>query len=188
VAQHKFKRAHLRAPLKSTALYDSDGYLLKAKIENISEGGILLANLPHFPEQREFWALLELISYPSFSRFSYDRILQTRQSDFERNILPVKCKIVRSYQDVLGVDKLFINNIGIQFTDVGGKEQALISDYVEVYKRNIIYFLGLFENSQSDIRLKVIRKLADLFRYEEGLALRILRSKILHEYQSLESL
>jgi hypothetical protein len=184
----KFKRKHLRAPLKSMALYNSDGHLLQARIVNISEGGVLFANLPHFPEQTEFYALLELISYPTFSRLSYDRIFQLNKEGFERNILKAKCRIVRTFQGVSSVDKLFINNIGIQFIELAGKEQALISDYVEVYKRNIIYFMNLFENSQSEIKLRLIRKLAYLFRYEENIPLNHLRSEIIHEYQSLESL
>lgn len=174
--------------MKSMALYDSDGHLLQANIVNISEGGVLFANLPHFPEQTEFYALLELLSYPTFSRLSYDKIFKLDTSDFERNILKVKCRIVRSFQGVSSVDKLFINNIGIQFVELAGREQALISDYVEVYKRNIIYFLNLFENSQADLKIKLIRKLAYLFRYQDDAPLNYLRSEILHEYQSLESL
>ncbi len=186
--QYKFERQHLRAPLKSTALYDSDGHLLKAKIVNISEGGLLLENLPHFPEQREFYALLELVSYPTFSRLSFERIFKYQPIMFERNILRVKCGIVRSFQGLSSVDKLFINNIGVRFIEVGGKEQALIADYVTVYKKNILYYLNLFENAHSDLRVRLIRKLASLLGYDAQVPLNILRSKILHEYQSLESL
>jgi hypothetical protein len=174
--------------MKSSTLYDSDGHLLQANIVNISEGGILLDNLPHVPERLEFFSLLELISYPTFARLSYDAIFKLEVSMFERNILKGKCRIVRTFQGMSSVDKLFVNNIGVQFVELAGKEQALISDYVEVYKRNIIYYLGLFENSQSDLKVRLIRKLASLFRYNETASITLLRGQILHEYQSLESL
>lgn len=186
--KYKFKRQHLRAPLKSSTLFDSDGHLLQASIVNISEGGGLLANLPHVPEKLEFLSMIELVSYPTFSRLSFEKIFSLEVDTFERNILKARCKIVRTFQGMSSVDKLFVNNIGVQFTDLAVKEQALISDYVEVYKRNIIYFLGLFENSQTEIKIRLIRKLAYLFRYDDKASITFLRSQILHEYQSLESL
>lgn len=188
VVKPQFKREYLRAPLKSSVLYDSDGNLLHASVVNISEGGILVANLPHYPEKKDFFLLLDLIAYPTFSRLSYEKIISLELEQFERNILNVKCKIVRTFEGMSSVEKLFINNIGVQFAELTGKNQALVHDYVEVYKRNIVYFLGLFEDSQADEKNRLIRKLAYLFGYGETISLPELRSQIQYEYQSLEKL
>ena len=67
----KFKRKHLRSPLSTLALYQSERYVFKANCLNISEGGVLLENLPSVPEIN---AIPLLLSLPIFSQTFYNSL------------------------------------------------------------------------------------------------------------------
>ena len=54
-----YTREHIRAPLMTTVLYVDEGYVFKAKTLNISLGGILIEELPHFPDNDEIQIMLE---------------------------------------------------------------------------------------------------------------------------------
>ena len=149
-----FKREHLRAPLRTSVLYDSDGYILKARLQNISKGGILLENLPHYPKKKEFNFLIDMICYPNFSRLNTSQINRMKTIEFERNIVIATGKIVRTFEIESEVDKLFVNHIGVAFSHLRGKSDALIENYVDSYAKNIIYLLTLLESSQSDENIR----------------------------------
>ena len=75
MADPRLQRKYLRAPLKSQALYVDDEHVFKARILNISEGGVLLSELPHVPEINSLPVAIKLIEFPKFSTLSYDQIL-----------------------------------------------------------------------------------------------------------------
>ena len=70
-SQRDYQRKHLRAPYKEPVLYVDDNFVFKASTLNISEGGLLLDQIPHFPEDEdEVPIMLSLPQFPYFKNFS----------------------------------------------------------------------------------------------------------------------
>ena len=185
----EFKRAHLRAPLITDALYILDEFVLKANLLNISEGGILVDNLPRVPEIAAIPLMFPLIDYPEFSQLHADILLALNIQQLEKRVIRTKARIVRSFEGQSDVDKIFITKIGCQFVVCSDEDRELISQYVSRYGKNLIYYLGLFEGrGQKSGNLDVLRKVADLLGYDSTMQIGMLRLKALHDYQSLESL
>ena len=64
VEKKDYQRTFLRAPYKEAILYIDDNFVFKASSLNISEGGLLLDQVPHFPEESEDVPII--ISLPQF--------------------------------------------------------------------------------------------------------------------------
>ncbi|MAF78750.1 MAG: hypothetical protein CME60_11350, partial [Halobacteriovoraceae bacterium] len=143
--EKKFQRAHLRAPLKTDALYILDEYVLKANLLNISEGGILLDNLPRVPDISAIPLMFPLVDYPEFSQLHSDILLALNIHQLEKRVIRAKARIVRSFEGQSEVDKVFVTKIGCQFVVCSDEDRHLISQYVTRYAKNLIYYLGLFE-------------------------------------------
>lgn len=184
----KFQREHLRAPLKVDALYLIDDFALKAYILNISEGGLLVDNLPSVPQINSMPLMFPLIDFPEFSQLSTEVLLSLEVKQLEKKIIRMKSRIVRSFEGVSEVDKVFVTKIGCQFVAPGVEEQKLIGNYVARYAKNLIFYLGLFEGKgQKRERNVLIRKTAHLLGYDSDLSMARLRLKALHDYQSLDT-
>ena len=66
----RLQRKYLRAPLKSTCLYVDGEHVFKARVLNISEGGILLSDLPHIPEINSMPFAIDLLEFPRLQTLS----------------------------------------------------------------------------------------------------------------------
>tara|TARA_R110000868_G_scaffold83454_1_gene235540 strand:- start:5446 stop:6012 length:567 start_codon:yes stop_codon:yes gene_type:complete len=185
----QFRRAHLRAPLHSTLLYEDDGYVLKARTLNISEGGVLLENLPRIPEINAMPLVLNLMLLPELSKERMDQLLAKSSSQYERLIIRVKARMVRSFEVKEEVDQIFITRIGCEFVKPTAEALAAIKDYVARFAKNTIYLLSLFEgHGNRPEQIYFLRHISGLLGYDSSLPLPRLRQKVLHDYQSLESL
>jgi hypothetical protein len=183
------QRRFLRAPLKSTALYVDGEHVFKSRVLNISEGGILLSELPHIPEINALPIAINLIRYPRFQSLSHDELKQQTLEDFPREILKTKVRMVRSFENQSNVDKVFINFIGCEFYNPDEIFKASISDYVDTFAKNTVYLLSLFESLGNRAeQLETLRSVAHLLGYDRRMKVPLLRAKVLHDYQSLESL
>ncbi len=186
---HQFRRAHLRAPLNSTLLYEDDGHVFKAATLNISEGGVLIENLPRIPEINAMPLMLDLLFLPEFSRQRMDQLLSKSMSDFERKIFRTKARMVRSFDVKDEVDQIFITRIGCEFVKPPKDSLDLIREYVTRFAKNTIYLLSLFEShGNRPEQIYFLRHISGLLGYASQQPLAILRQKVLHDYQSLESL
>lgn len=187
--KYRFQRAHLRAPLKTFVLFNDEQYVLKAKVFNISKGGIFLENLPHFPGVKLMPMMIDIVHYPDFQALRFDRIGQLAKRNFERNIFRAKAKIVRSFESESDVDKVFVNNIGCEFVDLDEKKQDLILNYVNRFAKNTIFLLSLFENlNNKKEEINRLRFISGILGYDKDLPLPKLRQVVLHDYQSLEDI
>lgn len=184
------KRRHLRAPLRLEFLYEDEGNALKGKIKNISEGGILLSEISKIPEINRLPVLIPIPHFPEFSQLGTEKLL-TMANDhrFPKSVLRMRARIVRSFKGQTEVEKVFVDNIGCVFVNPDPNDIAIVREYVSIFARNVIYMLNLFESAgRSKETVECIRKMALLFGYRELDRLPILRQKLLHDYQSLESL
>lgn len=189
MAEIKFKRRHLRSPLPTVTLYQSDRYVFKAYALNISEGGVLLENLPSVPEVNAIPLLLSLPLYPELSSLSVERIHEIEVDELKTKVIRVKARIVRQFEGMSAVDQVFITRIGCEFVQVDEQATEAIKVYVSTFAKNTIHLLNLFEShGNNDSRKKHIRYIAKLLGYVEDGKLSLLRQQVLHDYQSLESL
>lgn len=180
-----FQRHHLRSPLTSDVLYVSDGHVHKGRSVNISEGGVLLENLPHVPEINAMPLMMALPQLPSFSQLSPDYLKTMEITHFDRKIIRSKARLVRSFEGHSVVEKVFVQKIGCEFVLPSEEVQKDIADYVQMSAKNIVYLLGLFQKSS---QVEVLRNVAKILGYDDQEKLPLLRQKVLHDYQSLESL
>jgi c-di-GMP-binding flagellar brake protein YcgR len=182
---HKFRRAHLRAPLKGDVLYIDDGHALRARGDNISGGGILLESMPHVPAITDISLMFSLTVFPEFHRCSPDILMDTTRASLDRQIFRGEAKIVRSFEGLSEAQRAFVTKIGCQFTRVDEKAIAAVTHYVSTFSRNIVHVLSLF---QSNAKTEQIVHLAGMLGYQTDEKMPMLRLKILHDYQSLEGL
>jgi len=183
------KRAYLRAPIKTELLYEDEGAVLTGRCKNISEGGILIGDLSHVPEINVIPLLIDLPLYPDFARLNIFKIDFNSKMEIERKIVRLRCKIVRSFQGKSEVEQALLPFIGCQFVEPSPESILVIREYVSLFARNIVFLLTLFEQSgRNQKQLPLLRYLAKTLGYDDKMQLAFLRQKILHDYQSLESL
>lgn len=181
----KFRREYLRAPLKANVLYIDDDYVLKARTENISEGGILLENIPKIPVVPAIPLMMSIPHFPLLNRMTEERIMSFGPNSFDSDIIRVKARVVRSFEGKSEVEAVFMTHIGCEFVVMDEQTRSIIGQYVENFARNVVYLLGLFERHANP---ELIRHVAELLGYPIYQKINLLRMKVLHDYQSLESL
>ena len=184
-----FQRKHVRAPLRSVCLYVDGEHVFKAKIINVSEGGILLSELPHIPDINSLPMMISIPLYPKLSTLSLEQLNSLTTEELPRKVLRVKSRIVRNFEGHSNVEKLFLKYIACEFYSKSEDFGRAITDYVENFAKNTIYLLSLFESLGSrGEQVEVLRQVAHLLGYDKKMKIPLLRAKVLHDYQSLESL
>lgn len=182
-------RRHLRAPFRSTCLYVDGDYVFKSRTNNISEGGILLSELPHLPEINAIPLIIMLTEFPRFQNFSFDDLKKMNFDDFPRKVVKVKARLVRSFEGESKVDQVFRKFIGCEFYAANDQFIIAVKNYVETYAKNIVYLLSLFESlGNKTEQLEALRTIAQFLGHDRKMKIPLLRAKVLHDYQSLESL
>ena len=149
--EKKYKRAHLRAPLKSQAICSYDEQVYLGKTLNISEGGLLITDLYNVSGSNSLYFMVDLPSYPNFSEFGKEEILNLDWNSFERDVLRMNGSIVRSF-DYQG-EKLH----GCSFSSISEGGVGVIKNYVK-----IVIMTSLFKNLKvvtSDLQQKNLMKL-----------------------------
>lgn len=188
MSDERLQREFLRAPLKSWVLYVDGEHVFKARTLNISEGGLLMSEFPHVPDGEMLPVAINLVHYPRFQGMDPEELKQLSLDDLERTILKTKVKIVRSFENRSNVDLVFIN-IGTEFFDLTPEFKSTVTEYVETFTKNIVYLLSLFESlGKKTDQTEMLRMIADLLGYDRRMKIPLLRAKVLHDYQSLESL
>lgn len=185
----RYKRRHLRSPLRENFLYEDDGHAFCGDILNISEGGILLSSLPHVPEINAIPLMFPLPQYPLFSRLQQDRLRSLDRAQIDKTVVRTRARMVRSFEGKSEVDKVFVEQIGCEFVKLDESTQELISKFVATFAKNTVFLLGLFESGgQKKSNVEVLRNVAAILGYRKDEKLSILRQSVLHDYQSLQSL
>jgi hypothetical protein len=179
----------LRAPLKSVCLYVDGEHVFKARVLNISEGGILLSDLPHIPEINSLPLAIDLLQFPRLQTLTLEQLKVLNTDDFQRTILKTKARMVRTFEGQSSVDRIFVNYIGCEFYNPDSDFKMAVFQYVETFARNTVYLLSLFESlGNRTEQLELLRTVAHLLGYDRRMKIPLLRAKVLHDYQSLESL
>ena len=188
VEKKDYQRTFLRAPYKEAILYIDDNFVFKASSLNISEGGLLLDQVPHFPEESEdVPIIISLPQFPYLKNYTVEKLHSFSEDIFIKKVIRLKCRMVRKIGVKSKVDEVFTSQIGLKFTEVDPVAQKLICDYVNVFASNIIYLQVLIDSLHADKKnLERIRLLSNILSYEPGIKIAQLHKKVQHDYKSLQ--
>ena len=182
-----YQRRYLRAPYKQEILFSSEDFIFKANTINISEGGILLDSIGHFPEDDTIPFMVMLPQYPLFKDFTLAKLMAHDPTNQEPKIVRFKAKMARKIGLKTKVDGVFASQIGLQIKDVSSFDQAKISSYVDVFASNLIYLQVLLDSLHADKNnLARVRKVSEYLGYQKDMKLALLRKIVQEDYRSLQ--
>lgn len=182
-----YQRKHLRAPFKETVLYADGDYVLKARALNISEGGLLIDELPSFPVSDDVAIMISLPQLPSLKNFSILKMQTFSKELFQHKVIRVKAKMVRREQLSQNLDNIFRSRFGLQFIQITEKDQKHIEEYVLTFASNLIFLQTLIDSFNTDEDTKIrARTLAGVLGYKDIERIAHLRSAVTHDYKSLQ--
>lgn len=181
------QRSHLRAPLRAWVLFGDGEYVHKARAQNISEGGLLLDQIPQYPQSEETPIMFALPLYPYFKDFDVPRLKSIHSILQPAEVLRGNCFLTRRTGETSSVDEVFSPAVGLRFTYMSDRSKDVIAQYVEAFQGNLIYLQMLMDswNSGDEVRLKA-RLIADLLGYEEFKKISLLRARVNSDYRSLQ--
>lgn len=181
----KLRRKHLRAPLNTNFLFKDELGVQKGIVENISEGGALLVGLKNVPKSSTFNIYFDLPEIPNFSNLPIADIFALGSENFRHQIYLAEIEVRRNFK-LPGTNT---NCLGCEFFSLETDHLLKIKNYVANYAANIIFTLALFEQGvhRKEV-IELIRKAVHLMNYPKIEKISDLRQKLLHDYQSLESL
>jgi hypothetical protein len=182
-----YQRRFLRAPFKEAVIYADGDYVLKASAVNISEGGLLIDELPSFPEQDEVPLLISIPQLPYLKNFSLLKMQTFSRELFGKHVIRVKARMVRREQLSQNLDNLFRSRFGLEFVDIAPHEQKNVEEFVTTFASNLIYLQTLIDAFNTDEETKVrVRTLARILGYDQIEKIAQLRAQVTHDYKSLQ--
>lgn len=182
-----YQRRHLRAPFKESILYADGPYVLKAQALNISEGGILLGELPSFPAKDEVPLLISLPQLPSLKNFSLLKMQTFSKELFSRHVIRARARMVRREELSQNLDNIFRSKFGLEFIHITPQDQKQIEEFVTTFSSNLIYLQTLIDSFNTDEETKVrVRTLARILGYDTTEKIAHLRALVTHDYKSLQ--
>ena len=182
-----YQRKYLRAPFKDSVLYVSDNFVFKANALNVSEGGMLLDQVGHFPENSVMPFMVNLAQLPLFKNYNLDRMQTYSLDNLTYKTIRFQAKLVRKIGVDTKVDGLFTSRIGLQIEEITPFDKAKISNYVDNFSSNLIYLQVLIDSINSDKNnVAKIRTLSKILGYANDLKISYLRKIVEHDYKSLQ--
>ena len=182
-----YQRRYLRAPYRQEILFSTEDFIFKANTINISEGGLLLDQIGHFPEDDIIPFMVILPQYPLFKDFTLAKLLAYDPTSLEPKVVRFKAMMARKIGLESKVDGVFASQIGLQIKEVSNFDQAKISSYVDVFASNLIYLQVLLDSLHADKNnLTRIRKISEYLGYQKDMKLALLRKIVQEDYRSLQ--
>jgi hypothetical protein len=183
----KYQRRYLRAPHKGKMLYLDGRHVYTAQVLNISEDGMLVENIPNFPESEELPVMLSLPQYPLLKSFSREDLKELRPETLSRTIFRARARIVRKGELSRDISNLFKSKVGMQFLRILPHDKKVIEEYVSTFGINLIHLQTLIDSYNFDEEAKAkTRIVAKLMGYDENAKLAQLRIQVAADYQSLQ--
>lgn len=187
IKSKNYQRRHLRAPFKENILFADGDYVLRARALNISEGGVLLDQLPSFPATDEVSLLISLPQLPYLKNSTLLKMQTFSKELFGKHVVRASAKMTRREELSQNLDNIFKSRIGLQFSKINAQDQRYIEEYVSTFSSNLIYLQTLIDSFNTDDETKVkSRTLAKILGYTEIERIAQLRSQVTHDYKSLQ--
>ena len=183
----KYQRRYLRAPHKGRMLYLDGQHVYTSQVLNISEDGMLIHNLPNFPQADELPVMVNLPQYPLMKSLSFEDLKQFRYENLSRTIFRARTRIVRKHELSRDISNLFKAKVGMQFTKILSHDQKVIEEYVSTFGINLIHLQTLIDSYNFDEEAKIrTRVVAKILGYQEDMKIAQLRMQVASDYQSLQ--
>lgn len=182
-----YQRRHLRAPFKECILYSSDQYVLKARAINISEGGVLLDELPSFPTRDDVPIMFCIQEFPQLKNFNLLKLQTFNREIFPKHVIRAKVKMVRRVQLAQNLENIFQSRFGLEFIRMTPGDQKVIEEYVTSFSSNLIHLQTMMDSYNSDEENKIkVRTLAKILGYDGDEKVSQLRNLVTNDYKSLQ--
>ena len=183
-----YQRKYLRAPYKKEILFQDEDFIFKGSALNISEGGMLLKSLGHFPEHNQPIDFMICIpQFPFFKNFDLESLYRYNFEVLESRVIRFSAKIVRKIDIQNKVDDLFSSQIGLMIEDISPFDQAKISNYVDTFSSNLIYLQVLIDTINDNKKnISKIRLLSGYLGLDPHEKIAMLRKTVEHDYKSLQ--
>jgi hypothetical protein len=182
-----YQRKHLRAPFRERVLYSDGKYLLRARAFNISEGGLLIEELPSFPESDELKIILSLPQIPMLKNFSLLKMKNFTKTLFPSKVVIASARMVRRQELSQQLDNIFKSKFGLEFVNLNPVDQKLIDEYVSTFSSNIIFLQMLIDSFNTDDETKnKVRFMANILGYLDIERIAELRAIVSQDYKSLQ--
>lgn len=182
-----YQRRHLRAPFYEDVLFADGDFVLKAKSFNLSERGILLGELPKFPDENEVPLMFCVKTYPMFKNFSLTDLLQFNEHSFQGHVVRVKARMVREeIEKNITWEELILMKFGLEFVRIERLDQQKIDEYVASFASNLVYFQALIDAFNRDDQTKnMVKILSKILGYGEFEKITTLKNQVLNDYKNL---
>lgn len=182
-----YQRRHLRAPFKESILYADGSYVLRASTINISEGGLLIDELPSFPDSDDVPIMIPIPQLPALKNFTLLKMQTFSKELFPRHVIRAKAKMVRREELSQNLDNIFRSRFGLEFIRISAVDLKQIEEFVMTFSSNLIYLQTLIDSFNTDEETKIrARTLAKILGYYETDKIAQLRSIVTHDYKSLQ--
>lgn len=182
-----YQRRHLRAPFKENMLYADNENVLKARVSNISEGGLLISEFPSVPEMDEIPVMFCLPQFPFFKNFSLLKLQTFSAEMFASHVVRARVRVVRRHELSQDLENVFKAPIGAEFVVLSMEAKKNIEDYVQVFTANMIYLQTLIDSFNTDDETKEkARTMAGMLGYDKNMKISQLRNQVTQDYKSLQ--
>jgi hypothetical protein len=187
--ERKYKRSALRSPMNCQLIYCWKKAVGVSKTLNISKTGILIKAIDGIKVGEIIDVIIEIPSIPLFSKLESRQIYALKNSSFDRQIVKLKVRIVRLYKGPVPFGEQSLSQMGGEFVHTPSELSLKVESYVDTYKKNLALLLNLMADlGQGKNYLPLLGHTSYLLGYHIKNNLGLLRQKVLHDYQSLESL
>lgn len=168
-------------------LYADNDSVLKARVSNISEGGLLIAEFPSVPTTDEIPVMFALSHLPYFKNFDLLKLQTFNAEMFPANVVRARVRVVRRQELAQDLSSVFKAPVGVEFVVLSMEAKKIIEDYVQTFTANLVYLQTLVDtfNSHDEIKAKA-RTLAGILGYEKTMKIAQLRNQISMDYKSLQ--
>jgi hypothetical protein len=187
MSMKSYQRRHLRAPFKEAVLFSDGSSVLKASSLNLSEGGMLLDQLPSFPDKELIQLAFPVRELPVFRNFSVLKLKTFSPELFRRHVVRVEARLARRGELAQDVSNVFRSRFGLEFIHVNPEAKKIIEGYVTSFSANLVYLQTLLDSYNTDEETKTkVRVLAGIMGYEKEEKIAQLRALVTQDYRSLQ--
>lgn len=184
--QRTYQRRYLRAPARERMLFADGPHVLLARTLNISEDGLLVDELPGFPEADDVPVMLALPLYPYLKNISSSRLHVIKPDLIQKRIIRARAQIVRKDELSINLDNIFKAKFGLQFVRLLDADREIISHYVKTFSSNLIHLQTLIDSFNADDEAKIrARAISTILGYQET-KIAQLRMDVSRDYQGLQ--
>ncbi|HLT22964.1 MAG TPA: PilZ domain-containing protein [Bacteriovoracaceae bacterium] len=182
-----YQRRHLRAPFKETILYTDEVNFFKGRATNISEGGMLIGELPSIPSKEQITLIISLPHVEPLKNLSLLQLKTYNAEMFRADVFGVIARLVRQEELAGDVGNVFNTRFGLEFVDIKDKHRKKIENYVSNFSANLITLQTLIDlYNYDDETKKRARAFAHVLGYDQNEKISTLRALVNHDYKSLQ--